>query len=324
MSNRNRDPDLLDCTHEPRHDPHWVQKVPPREIELGADFPVRRTLPSLARSFVGAWCFIDHYGPESGRCMDVPPHPHTGLQTLSWLFSGEIEHRDSGGTHAMVVPGEVNLMTSGHGIAHSEVSTDRRDVLHGVQLWVVLPKESKDFTREFQHHSPEQFDVGGVKARLLAGSLAGVSSPITTQTPLLGAELLIPAGTTWETAVNPAHEHGILVDSGYVDFDGVGLDKSVLGVRDPGLDHLRLHNPTDATARVMLLGGEPFEEGIVMWWNFIARSHDEIVELARAWNSDPDDRFGRVPGYRGTVPRLDAPPIPDLRLKRRFRRGREA
>ncbi len=324
MSNQDPHPDVLDCEHAADTHPDTIQQVEPREMNLGGDFAVRRTLPSLERSFVGAWCFVDHYGPETGKCMDVPPHPHTGLQTVSWLFEGEIEHRDSGGAHAMVLPGEVNLMTSGYGIAHSEVSTPKRDRLHGVQLWVVLPEEGKDLTREFQHHAPEQVDLDGVRARMLVGSLAGASSPIATQTPLLGAELIIPAGHTWETAVDPGFEHGILVDSGYVDFDGIRLNRSVLGVRDAGLDHLRLHNPTDEPARVMLLGGEPFDEGIVMWWNFIARSHEEIVELAKVWNSDPDDRFGRVPGYRGAHARLDAPPIPQLRLKRRFRRGREA
>lgn len=324
MSNPDPNPPMVDCAHETPHDPAAVQHIAPKDLTLGGDFRVRRTLPSLERSFVGAWCFVDHYGPETAVCMDVPPHPHTSLQTVSWLFSGEVEHRDSGGVHAMVRPGEVNLMTAGNGVAHSEVSSAQRQPLHGVQLWVVLPESSKDMTREFQHHAPEEVDLGGVRGRVLVGSLGDASSPVTTETPLLGAELVIPAGATWETAVDPAYEHGILVDTGHVDFDGVRLDHAVLGVRDPGLDHLRLHNPTDAPARVMLLGGEPFDEGIVMWWNFIARSHEEIVELAATWNSDPDDRFGRVNGYRGATPRLAAPRVPPVRLKRRFRRGKES
>ena len=326
MSNVEARPSVVDCTATGEQDPDHVQVIEPKEVALGGTdaLRVRRTLPSLRRSFVGAWCFADHYGPEQGVCMDVPPHPHTGLQTVSWLFDGEIEHRDSGGVHAMVRPGEVNLMTSGFGIAHSEVSTPERDLLHGVQLWVVLPDSSKDLVREFQHHVPDVVTQRGVRAKVLIGSLDGATSPVHTQTPLLGAEVVLDPGTTWELDVDAGFEHGVLVDTGQVDFDGVRLDRSVLGVRDAGLGHLRLTNPTDAPARVMLLGGEPFEEGVVMWWNFIGRDHDDIVRLRREWNEAPDDRFGRVLGYRGSVPRLKAPPLPaGLRLKRRFRRGRQ-
>lgn len=313
------------CEHGPAHAPDAVEAYPPKDVPLGGEdaLRVRRTLPNLRRSFVGAWCFIDHYGPEEGACMDVPPHPHTSLQTVSWLFSGEIEHRDSGGVHQMVRPGEVNLMTSGRGIAHSEVSTRNRAALHGVQLWVVLPQGSADLTREFQHHEPDaDAPAPGVTARTFVGRLGDAVSPLHTQTPLLGSEIVLQPGVTWETAVDPGFEHGVLVDTGYVDFDGVRLDNATLGVRDAGLGHLRLHNPTDAPARIMLLGGTPFDEGIVMWWNFIGRSHDEIKRLRAEWNEAPDDRFGRVLGYLGPTARLAAPPLPDLRLKPRFRRGR--
>lgn len=326
MSNTETRSEVIDCAASAGHDPDHVQVIEPKEVNLGGTdaLRVRRTLPSLRRSFVGAWCFADHYGPERGVCMDVPPHPHTGLQTVSWLFDGEIEHRDSGGVHAMVRPGEVNLMTSGYGIAHSEVSTPNRDLLHGVQLWVVLPEVGKDLVREFQHHVPDVVDEAGVRVRVLIGSLAGTGSPVHTETPLLGAEVVIAPGATWETAVDPGFEHGVLVDTGHVDFDGVPLDRTVLGVRDAGLDHLRVTNPTSAPARIMLLGGEPFDEGVVMWWNFIGRSHEDIVRLRAEWNDAPEDRFGRVVGYRGAVQRLAAPPLPpDLRLKRRFRRGAE-
>ena len=323
MSNTEPHPQVV--VHEGAEHCDGIETYPPKQVPLGGPdaMRVRRTLPNLRRSFVGAWCFVDHYGPEEGICMDVPPHPHTGLQTVSWLFSGEIEHRDSGDVHAMVRPGEVNLMTSGYGIAHSEVSTRSREALHGVQLWVVLPQAQADLTREFQHHAPEVHDdQPGVQTRMLVGRLGQASSPIRTETPLLGAEVTIAPGTTWQTAVDPGMEHGVLVDTGHVDFDGVRLDNSALGVRDAGLDHLRLHNPTDKPARLMLLGGEPFDEGIVMWWNFIGRSHDDIVRFRDEWNQAPDDRFGRVAGYRGATKWLEAPPIPDVTLKQRFRRGR--
>lgn len=326
MSNTEARSELVDCPVAEQHDADGIQIIEPKDVALGgADaLKVRRTLPSLRRSFVGAWCFADHYGPEQGVCMDVPPHPHTGLQTVSWLFEGEIEHRDSSGVHAMVRPGEVNLMTSGYGIAHSEVSTAATELLNGVQLWVVLPESSQDLVREFQHHVPEVVDADGVRAKVLIGSLAGMGSPVHTQTPLLGAEIVLAPGASWEVAVEPGHEHGVLVDAGYVDFDGVRLDRSVLGVRDAGLDHLRLTNPADRPARIMLLGGEPFDEGVVMWWNFIGRSHEDIVRLRQEWNEAPEDRFGRVSGYRGSTQRLVAPPLAaELTLKRRFRRGRQ-
>ena len=196
MSNTETRPAVLDCEASHSHDPDHVQLIEPKGVRLGdgESLQVRRTLPSLRRSFVGAWCFVDHYGPEQGACMDVPPHPHTGLQTVSWLFDGEIEHRDSGGAYALVRPGELNLMTSGAGIAHSEVSTPKRDVLHGVQLWVVLPEASAEVVREFQHHVPELYELPGVRARVLVGSLADAASPVHTETPLLGAEVILAPG----------------------------------------------------------------------------------------------------------------------------------
>ena len=300
-----------------------VRVIEPREVPLGVGaLSVRRTLPSRERSFVGAWCFADHYGPETGAGMDVAPHPHAGLQTVSWLFSGEIEHRDSGGVRALVRPGEVNLMTAGAGIAHSEVSTAASRTLHGVQLWVVLPEAGRDTDRAFQHHVPAVLSERGVRARVLVGSLGGVTSPIRSETPLLGAEITLDPGAAWELPVDPTFEHGVLVDTGLVDADGVRLARGALGVRDAGIGLLRLSNPTNAAARLMLLGGTPFDEGVVMWWNFIGRSHEEIVRLREEWNDAPEARYGSVAGYRGTPARLLAPPLPvGLRLKPRFRRG---
>ena len=327
MSNPERAPQWRDCQPDQHHPAEEVQSIRPKKVPLGGEdaLTVRRTLPSLTRSFVGAWCFVDHYGPEptwKTGGMDVPPHPHTSLQTVSWLFTGEIEHRDSGGVHGLVRPGEVNLMTGGAGIAHSEVSTPQTKLLHGVQLWVVLPEASAHHSRDFQHHVPDMRDEDGVEVRLLIGSLDGATSPVVTETPLMAAEVTLQPGTTWELPVDPGFEHGVLVDTGYVDMDSTRLDNAHLGIRDAGLDHLRLHNPADQPARVMLLGGEPFDEGIVMWWNFIARSHDEIASLREEWNAD-DERFGHVAGYTGSVDRLLAPPLPPGRLRRRFRWGRE-
>lgn len=198
-----------------------IEVLTARDVPLGGPraMTVRRTLPQRARTLIGAWCFADHYGPddvaESGG-MDVAPHPHTGLQTVSWLFSGEIEHRDSLGSHAYVRPGELNLMTGGHGISHTEVSTARTTTLHGVQLWVALPEEHRHTARDFQHHAPGTVRVDGADVRVFLGSLAGETSPVRTFTPLLGAELLLDPGATVTLRTDPAFEHGLLVDSGEV------------------------------------------------------------------------------------------------------------
>ncbi|MGW4853956.1 pirin family protein [Streptomyces sp. NPDC004288] len=293
-----------------------IEVLTARDVPLGGPraMTVRRTLPQRARTLIGAWCFADHYGPddvaESGG-MDVPPHPHIGLQTVSWLFSGEIEHRDSLGSHAHVRPGELNLMTGGHGISHTEVSTARTTVLHGVQLWVALPEEHRNTARDFQHHAPATVRVDGADVRVFLGSLAGSTSPVRTFTPLLGAELLIDAGATVTLPVDPAFEHGLLVDEGEVLLAGTPLRPAELGYAPTGAVTLTVTNTSGAPARAVLLGGTPFEEEIVMWWNFIGRSHEDIAEAREAWEQ-ASDRFGEVDGYPGA--RLPAPALPHARI----------
>lgn len=311
-----------------------VQVLEARQVPLGGmrSLEVRRTLPHKDRSFVGAWCFVDHYGPEPVRDlerdgMDVPPHPHTGLQTVSWLFDGEIEHRDTGGVHGMVRPGEMNLMTSGHGIAHSEVSTPETDTLHGVQLWVALPDADRETARAFEHHAPDDVDLTGDDggfagvALVFLGELPGVDrSPVTTYTPLLGAELRLEAGTELTLDVDSSFEHAVLVDSGDVTFEGTQLKRGDLACLDPGRSQLHF-SIGQFPARLVLLGGEPFEEEIVMWWNFVGRSHEEIVEAREQYEAG-DPRFGHVEGYTGKTDRIPAPPIPPVHLRPRNRRGR--
>jgi redox-sensitive bicupin YhaK (pirin superfamily) len=196
-----------------------VQVIVPREVPLGGlrSMTVRRTLPARERSFVGAWCFVDHYGPDDVEVtggMDVAPHPHCGLATVSWLFTGEVEHRDSLGTVATVRPGEVNLMTAGRGISHSEVSTAGTAVLHGVQLWVVLPAESAGCEPRFEHHVPAVVSVApGVSASVFVGSLFGSTSPVSVETPLVGAEVALEPGAVVDVPVDAGFELGVLVDS---------------------------------------------------------------------------------------------------------------
>ncbi len=301
-----------------------IEVLHPREVPLGGPRAIRvqRTLPQRQRSLIGAWCFIDHYGPVSAR-MDVPPHPHTGLQTVSWLFGGGVEHRDSAGVHALVRPGELNLMTAGAGVCHSEVSIESPADLHGVQLWVALPDSDRETGRGFAHYVPTPVLLPGANARVFLGELAGHRSPVHTFTPLLGAQLDLDVNAALDIAVDPAFEHGVLCDRGPVELGEITLAAADLGYQSPGNSSLRLRNVGDRPARVVLLGGTPFTEELVMWWNFVGRSHDDIVGYRRLWE-DADDRFGAVQGYQGSIGRLPAPPLPTARLRPRPTRKRRS
>jgi quercetin 2,3-dioxygenase len=323
MSNVEVLPAELDC-RAGTSGGHDIEILTARDVPLGGPraMTVRRTLPQRTRSLIGAWCFADHYGPDDVTArggMDVGPHPHTGLQTVTWLFAGEVEHRDSLGTHALVRPGELNLMTGGHGICHSEVSTARTTTLHGVQLWVALPDEHRNADRAFRHYTPPPIGLDGATARVFLGSLVGDRSPVPTFTPLLGAEIVLEPHVTITLPVEEGHEHGVLVDTGEVLLAGIRLPRACLGFVPAGVDCVELANRTGEPARVMLLGGAPFDEDIVMWWNFVGRSHDEIVAFRDAWERE-SDQFGRVEGYEGTPQRLPAPPLPHVRIKPRSRR----
>ncbi len=290
-----------------------------REVTLGPrGMEVTRTLPHRDRRMIGAWCFVDAYGPENvvgGQGMRVPPHPHTGLQTVSWLVGGDVLHRDSLGNRQLVRPGQLNLMTAGRGISHSEESpADRPPILHGVQLWVAQPDRDRNVGPHFEHHAdlPVLTD-DGVSTTVFMGELGGTASPARTYSPLVGVEVTLGAdgGTTLQ--VRPDFEYGALVLAGGVDVDGVALDRGPLLYLGSGRTDLTLR--TGHPSRLLLIGGEPFEEQIVMWWNFVGRSHDEIVQARDDWASG--SRFGRVNGYAGHP--LPAPPLPNSRLRPRGR-----
>jgi redox-sensitive bicupin YhaK (pirin superfamily) len=248
----------------------------------------------------------------------VAPHPHTGLQTASWLFEGEIEHRDSAGNHAIVRPGELNLMTSGHGISHSEVSTEGTSVLHGAQLWIALPDGTRDTDPGFEHFAPQPVRGPGWEARVFLGSLLGAESPVATHTPLLGAEVMLATGKTLEIEVDESFEHGVLLDVGVVDVDGTKLEPGDLAYAAPGARTLTV--TAQEEARLLVLGGPPFGEPIVMWWNFIGRTHEEIVGFREEWQAQieggrqVDGRFGVVDIDMDSIP---APEMPNVRLKLR-------
>ena len=302
-----------------------VEILEPRDVPLGGPraMSVRRTLPQRARSLIGAWCFIDHYGPdivaESGG-MTVPPHPHTGLQTVSWLFAGEIEHRDSVGSHAIVRPGELNLMTAGRGIQHSEVSLPQTTELHGAQLWIALPDATRNAEPFFENFVPTPFDFEGATITVFLGELLGHASSARTFSRVVGAQLDLPTGTTLNLPVDPGFEHGLLVDGGAPSVNGHPVARSELAFVAVGAAGIHIESG-DKPLRALLVGGEPLGEQIVMWWNFIGRSHDEIVEFRRQWQADvigdenERGRFGRIRGYDGRP--LPAPELPNVRLRPR-------
>jgi redox-sensitive bicupin YhaK (pirin superfamily) len=294
--------------------------LPGHDVPLGRYTTVRRLLPQRARRMVGAWCFVDQFGPDdvAGRPgMQVPPHPHTGLQTVSWLVEGEILHRDSLGCRQSIVPGQVNLMTAGRGIAHSEESPPRHPpLMHGLQLWIALPGHARHGEPRFDHHATVPVtEDGGVRTTVVVGSVGSARSPAVVHSPLVGAELLVAAGGTGPVPLEPGFEYGVLSLAGTAEVDGAELAPGSLLYLDRGRTGLRLRSTRGA--RLFLIGGEPFDEPLVMWWNFVARSHSEIAEARADWAAGR--RFGTVTGYAGDP--LPAPAMPTTRLKARDRHG---
>jgi quercetin 2,3-dioxygenase len=300
-----------------------------RDVLLGRTTHVRRLVPNKARRMIGAWCFLDHYGPDDIKAtggMWVPPHPHTGLQTVTWLFEGLGLHTDSLGSRQLIEPGQLNVMTAGHGICHAEVSPDEAPPrLHGVQLWVCLPDALRESVPPDFTHLAElpTYHEHGVTLRVLTGSLAGETSAAPAYTPLVGAEITLSPGSRATFPLDPAFEYGVLVAQGGVRVDGELVERNAMAYLGSGRRELGFEDasPEPEDTIVMLLGGEPFDEEIVMWWNFIGRSHDDIVEQRDAWNGDglghEPPRFGVVADFHGE--RLLAPPMPSTRLKPRGR-----
>ena len=276
----------------------------PRAVPLGGPrgMTVHRTLPAKRTSLIGAWCFVDHFGPDdvsAGDGMQVARHPHTGLATVSWLFDGAITHRDSIGSHALVRPGDVDIMVAGSGITHSEFSTNDTTILHGVQLWYALPDRTRFRDQHFEVHSPPEIRTATARARVGLGSFRARddddavlehTSPVHTDTALGMVQIELSAGSGLRIALDVGHEHGLLVDRGAAQLSS-GARSTLVAERElmlvpDGTAELELRAEEGEDLRVMLLGGEPLGEEILMWWNFVGRNHEEIEQFRARYQAE--------------------------------------
>ncbi len=347
-----------------------VQLWPARNVPLGGvrAMTVSRTLPQRGLPTVGAWCFLDSFGPDR-VAMSVLPHPHMGLQTVTWPLTGSVRHRDSVGSDVVVRPGELNIMTAGRGISHSEFSVlpsgsnpggedqphdggtvtegrgtgdggeaapapaaaaDPADipVAKGLQLWVALPDAERHRAPAFEQHKDlPQVTGPGFEATVMVGTFAGKTSPATMYSPIVGAD--VNASGSVEVPLDPDFEHAVLVLDGGLSLDGESVPPGPLAYLGAGRNSLNAD--AEPETRLLLLGGRPFEEDILMWWNFVARTHEEVVEARSQWESlaaQPNgeaeqSRFGLVKGHGPDAGveagRIPAPELPSVRLRPRTR-----
>jgi quercetin 2,3-dioxygenase len=290
-----------------RHGPPALEVTESRASQVG-ELTVRRALPRRDRRTVGAWCFLDHMGPvavSEAQSVDIGPHPHIGLQTVTWLLAGELLHRDSLGSEQLIRPGQLNLMTAGHGVAHAEEKpASYRGDLHGVQLWVAQPEATRHGSAAFEHHAElPTLELDHGTATVLVGDLGGAVSPARRDTDHVGAELHLRPGES-VVPMRAAAEHALVVLSGEVSVDGRPVAPGHLAYLGAGRDECSFG--TLDGARALLVGGLPFEEPIVMWWNFVARTREEIGQARDQWTED-DGRFGRVDSR---LPRIPVGPPP--------------
>lgn len=294
----------------------------PREVPLGGvrGISVLRTLPHRNLPTIGAWCFLDRFGPEEAK-MRVDPHPHIGLQTVTWPLRGEVRHRDSLGSDVDLHRGQLNLMTAGAGISHSEYSIGDDNVeLEALQFWVALPESARHGAAGFEQHADlprvtlPATSGESATATVVLGTFAETTSPATVYTPIVGAEIVIPAGSRVLLPLSLAWEHAVLLVEGDASIDtheAVRDEMLYLGDSRDGIEVSSISG-----ALLFLLGGEPFDEELVMWWNFAARSHEEVAEARSDWEAAAS-RFGTVAGHTKRIP---APPLPPVRLMSRTRK----
>lgn len=278
--------------------------------------PVARLLPKGKRRTIGAWCFLDHVGPidfeTEAAGLQVGAHPHTNLQTFTWMLEGEVWHRDSLGSRQLIRPRQVNLMTAGtghtHGIAHTEQMVAGMKSLHAVQLWIALPM-NQDIVPHFEHY-PElpQWHDGGVDYVLTTGSFAGHTAPTTQYSPLVGVDMRFIQTQSVTMKAQAGWEYGVLVISGRVSINGQSFTANELAFVEPCETLWTLS--AEAGSHMMLLGGEPLPHPTLIWWNFIADSRDALQQAVDDWNHGRQ-RFGEEIDLSGTgLTRLAAPEVP--------------
>lgn len=303
----------LSESHEPAGGSPVLQRIEARGAQVG-QLPIHRALPTRERRMVGAWCFLDHIGPiehAAGHGLHVGPHPHIGLQTFTWMIEGQIMHRDSLGFTQTIRPGQVNLMTAGRGIAHSEDAvSDEAARLHAVQLWIALPETERHRAPAFQHypHLPVIAE-GGLQVTVLAGEHRGERAPAEAHSPLVGLDLAAVDSVRTDLPLEPHFEHAVLVLSGEARIESETVRPDTLLYLGAGRRRLRLE--CASACRLMLIGGEPFGEDILLWWNFVARRAEEVEAAGRAWNEHR--QFGEVEGSPSA--RLTAPDATGLHLR---------
>lgn len=311
MSNLEQQRELsssLDCPAVARQPVSQV--IPTRDAVLGEGMTIRRALPGRERRMIGAWCFLDHFGPidtRGGDGLRVGPHPHTALQTFTWPLAGEILHRDSLGYEQVIRPGQVNLMTAGRGISHSEESPRKRSAwLHGAQLWIALPEAERHRDPAFEHYAQlPVIEQGSFHITVLAGEALGERAPTRVFSPLLGLDLASGGEAATTLALRPDFEYGALVLEGETSVAGRTLGTGRLLYLGCGRERLEVRSA--GASRLLLVGGAPFGEEVLMWWNFVGRSREELARAVEDWNAG-DARFGAVRGYPGE--RLVAPTPP--------------
>ncbi len=270
-----------------------AQVLTSHRAEVGS-LQVRRALPQRARRTVGAWCFADHMGPADvteGSGLDIGPHPHTGLQTVTWLIDGQALHRDSLGSEQVISAGELNLMTAGMGVSHAEEATGHyRGTLQGIQLWIAQDETSRLGEPGFEHHDDlPRVELGESVATVLIGDFNGQRSPVRGDSSLVGVDLRLKGSS--QMGLDPSFEYGVIVLTGLVELDGLALGPGTMGYLRPGRSALDLRSREAST--VILLGGVPLDQPLFMWWNFVARSREEIDAAFDSWSNN-DGRFGKV------------------------------
>ena len=283
---------------------------PVRNVILGENFPIKRALPQSQLRNIGAWVFLDHAGPstfETGNGMDVGPHPHIGLQTFTWILQGEVIHRDSLNNNQVIRPYQVNLMTAGRGISHTEVSHPNSKELHVAQLWIALPKEKRDIAPDFEHYP----DIPHIEddchhIHILVGEYHRHISPVKVHSAMTALDIQGKKDTSITIDLKNDFEHGILLLEGSVAVNQQSITMQEIMYLPTGIDSITLQ--LTANSRLLLIGGTPLSEKPIIWWNFVSWSHEEIVQAREDWQRN-HERFGEVSGYSGKASRFVAPEI---------------